>query len=270
MNQKTLDPRDSAILTYSLLCGAAIVCMFWALLKLGVGYWGLFPVIVGLASVLVRWRLGSVMLLVIVAVLLMSKQIYFHGIETVAPTRLPDLVLCGSVMAYVAGHYRLLGCIGPLFPPLPRMIEPEIGMQRSESGSRKQGPEIEAQKSKSKTQNLEPTARPCEAELAALLLMVPVCAGWAALLGGWLWQQRPELGLPLGLWQLILLIWLLGLGFFVMFTVSRQWQNLRMTEEEAGLVLQDVFWQETRAEQRRINYWLAWARARARKRKDMP
>jgi hypothetical protein len=42
-----------------------------------------------------------------------------------------------------------------------------------------------------------------------------------------------------------------------------------MSVEEATLLLQDTLWLETRREQGRINRWLAWARLRSRRRKEL-
>ena len=83
--------------------------------------------------------------------------------------------------------------------------------------------------------------------------------------------QRRAVHLPPALTlvaQLLLGDLLGGLGLFVAVGVTRYWIWRRMTLAEATLFLQDVQWQETRGEQRRLNRWLAWARLRQGRREE--
>jgi len=45
----------------------------------------------------------------------------------------------------------------------------------------------------------------------------------------------------------------------------RYWRRVQMDRVSALLMLQDILWNETRGEQRRINRWLAWRKLRDRK-----
>jgi hypothetical protein len=58
--------------------------------------------------------------------------------------------------------------------------------------------------------------------------------------------------------QILLLLWLLAAGFWVVGSLLTYWKHRCHDPATAQLYLQDLLWRDTRGEQRRVNRWLAW------------
>jgi hypothetical protein len=67
---------------------------------------------------------------------------------------------------------------------------------------------------------------------------------------------------------LILVVWVLALGVFIVRGLLSYLGREQMTLDEATMILQDVWWKESRGEQRRMGRWLGWARLRYQRRVD--
>jgi hypothetical protein len=110
------------------------------------------------------------------------------------------------------------------------------------------------------------------AEIGWVVLALPIWAFFAQL--GWrlLPRELPvrlaDTGLPIGLWHGIVLTWIIGVGLLVTAGLLAHAGRRRMSRQQALLIMQDVLWQETGREQRRINSGLA--RARGRRRETRP
>jgi hypothetical protein len=118
---------------------------------------GLVPVLLGLAGLLLRWRITPPVLLVSLGAVLvrnaMDQPGWQRGIEhrSMAMT-LSDLALCIAVLAFLTGFYRLQGLTVAIFPRDPR--------RRSAAG----GPALD---------RTRPERLVTAAELALLLGMLP-------------------------------------------------------------------------------------------------
>jgi hypothetical protein len=134
-----------------------------------------------------------------------------------------DLALCMTALAYSASHYRLLALRCPAGAAPARSQRP-----------------------------VEP------GELIGLLVQLPLCT--AAAEGVWYFVARQQvLESEYRRWmQFLTLTWLTAFGLFAARLAFRYWRSRSMDATVAQLVLQDVLWQETRGEQRRLNRWLAW------------
>src|SRR5262245_7272557 len=269
-------PDEPGVRNYMIVCAGALAVVALALWQRGVGTWSLFPPLVGLVVLLVRWRLGPLMFLVSLAGLLYVSWLAQSAGWPPRPPRwspLADLVLCVGALAFLAGHYRLQGLWKFLFPRDPRRPAESL---RPPPAAPPRGP-----------LPLPPQRRSARlasaSELALLLLSLPVWAGLALLAFRWLVPPAGDSELfevegswpgqdwvdtvfsPLAvflnsLWHLRLVLWTVGVGLLVAFALLGHVAWRRLSPEEAALALQEVAWRETRREQRRINSWVAWAR----------
>jgi hypothetical protein len=137
-----------------------------------------------------------------------------------------DLALCLAALGYAASHYRLLAL---RFRALPtRALSPRSGHLATPS------------------------------ELVGLLVQIPLFALAAQAVRYLLYQPREIAGMPPRGMPFLVLVWVLTLGLFVTSQLFRYGRRRQMDAPTARLLLQDVLWQETRGEQRRIQRWRAW------------
>jgi hypothetical protein len=212
----------------------------------------IFPVLVGILGITLRWRLAPVVMLITLAVCLkldypISGQVSF---------RVTDFILCGATLAYLIAQYRLQSMMNHIFPVDSRQRE---GPPRWHVGilSLRYQPEIAKERRSPKLVSRE--------EIGLLILG----SGLWATLAQACWHLFPSNwgnpGFPTPEWRAILMTWIVGAALYIVFGLLHYWAQRHMTAEEAMLVLQDELWKETRGEQRRVNRWLAWARLRQRK-----
>lgn len=273
VNPPPSPPPEQGERTYLFLCLVGLLLLLAVLLERNERERALVPVLVGLVGLVLRWRITPVVLLVSLAVVVVMNLWYqqprYAQSRTLATT-LSDLALCISVLAFLAGFYRLQGLTVSIFPRDPR--------RRSAAG----GPAPD---------RTRPERLVTPAELALLLGMLPFWAGLAhflypELIGGLRTSVQAERGnfrrgdevaravgmATEGLVDVSLRSQglILGLGGFVLVatTVIGYLAWRRMSAAEAELALQDVVWEETRAEQRRIARWAAWGRLKASRRED--
>src|SRR5262249_5374299 len=154
-----------------------------------------------------------------------------------ATLEIEDLLQAAAVLAYVAGHYRLLSLTRNLFPAQPR-------------------------------EKPQPARRAVPLrEVIVLAATVLACAALGQLIAECLPDSWYELGLAPRAWRMIVLGWTVGIGVLVAGGLLGHLARQQMSPLEANLVLQDVLWQQTRGEQRLGSRWLAWARLRFYRRK---
>ena len=163
-----------------------------------------------------------------------------------------DLILCMAVLGYVTAHCRLRSLAVHIFPVDPRrqkrLARQKFGVAEQPRASRL-------------------VSRP---EIGLLIFTLPVWAVLAYICRRLLPTRWGNPGWPPNWWRAMWLAWLLGSSLLVAAGFLDYWHRRRMTPPEAALFLQDVFWNETRGEQRLVNRWLAWARLRRQPRKDKP
>jgi hypothetical protein len=247
---------EDAVYHYVLASIAALGLIFLVLLYRGYGWWGFLPVLVGLTGVLLRWRMTPMAtLLLLAAALFVHETIQQAGpYSFLVPLRrfsLSDWVLSGAILAYAAAHYRLHGLMRSPFSKERGWDGHTESLSAPEAGTRE-------------PRSITPW------QVGGLMLTLPVCAFlaqlcWIALPmpvedGGL--SRRAWKGLSSQAWKGILLAWLTMVGLLLAAAVLGYLHQRDMTRQEARLFLQDVFWHETRREQRRLNRWLAWARLR--------
>ncbi|HXG11489.1 MAG TPA: hypothetical protein VNK04_17170 [Gemmataceae bacterium] len=296
------DPWQApAVRGYWLLCLVALLAVTLALVFRKLGAWSLLPLLAGGLSLAGRWRSGPLLTVAVLGWILYSERLglspldlvervlftlvylFFGGRPRYTAVRLSfgiggrflisDLVLCAGALAYCAAHYRLVGLAAHLYPP-DRRRPP------SRPPAWVRPPGIEPRRSE---RSVEPR------EVVRLAALVPVWVAVGGLFWWWLKEQRAPvlewpspvwrviypvleptgpptpLQLPPVLWQVILLIWVLGLGLIAAGAVIGYLGWRRLSPTEAALYLQDTLWRETCREQRLLNRWLVWARRRRRR-----
>ena len=149
------------------------------------------------------------------------------------PLDIADLLLCMATLTYLIAQYRLHGL---WFGVLP----------------------ADARRSAAEAARSEESMSP--AELLGLIVPIPAAAFLAQIACLLLRQHWTLIELPPRWRQLLAIAWSLLLVMFLAAHAFRYWRRLQMDRATALLMLQDVLWNETRGEQRRINRWIAWQR----------
>src|SRR5258708_28538506 len=88
---------------------ASLGVVFLVLAQRDLGVWALAPVLAGLIGGIMRF--GPVLFLLVLAVISNMLPYFADTPDRGALWNVPDLLLCGSVLAYVVAHYRLLGML---------------------------------------------------------------------------------------------------------------------------------------------------------------
>ncbi len=257
--------QDPAVRNYVFLCLTALVLIFLVLVRRGMGGWSFLPVIVGLLGAGLRWRLAPILCLILLTGLLYSHDLPGQAVRLNQwprgrAFRLEDWILSGAVLAYFAAHYRLQGLTLSIFPVDPR----RLGGEDRPAGQVSHLPEGDTPRRESRL--VSPS------EIGWLILSLPIFA----FLAQWSWillpdydeQHQAPFGLEPRAWQGMITAWVLALGLYVVAGLLDYVGRMRMTRQEATLVLQDVLWKETCRDQRRLQRWLAWASFRNRRRKE--
>ncbi len=239
---------------YTVVCIAALLAIVLIEVQATVRLTTPLILVVGLAGLLLRWRVAPVLLVLAVAGASLMEQWRQAGFGWEWPRaqafRVSDVVLSVAVLAYVVAHYRMQSLTGYIFPPDPR---------RREEGAKRQRPVVKVRRSAH-------LASPEEIGLLVMLLPLPALVAQVC----WVELARPwgVLGLPPQIGRLLLVVWVLAVGLFLIAALLGHWRTRRMTRAEAILALQDTLWQETRREQRQVNRWVAWSRLRRRRREE--
>jgi hypothetical protein len=212
----------------------------------------LFPILMGILGIAVRWRLAPVVLLVTLAICLKFESTY----ESPRTFRVSDLILCAATLAFIAAQFRLQSMYDHIVPVDPRRRQ---GPPRWHVGvlSIRYQPEV--------VRETRPPSLVTRDEIGMLILGSALWAGMAQVFWNLLPLERGP-GLPPPVWRAIVLAWIIGAGLYIVFGFLSYLSQGSMTAEEATLFLQDVLWKETRGEQRRLNRWSVWGRLRRGKR----
>ncbi len=238
---------------YQVLCGMALAAILLILLQQGLVLFGLAALLLGAAAVLMHARISPILIVLPVVAGELARQYLFPPWQMHRVLDVEDVALCAAMLAYVAGHYRLLALRSHILPPDPR--------QRYHKEARAVVPlgrlgKVVAQH--------RPAAHISRGELMWFVLQLPLFAIAAQVVWIVLGARRELHEFSLRWVQFLQLAWGLGLVVFVASQLFRFWRLLSMDRLTARVMLQDELWQETRGEQRRVGRWLAWSRVRGK------
>jgi hypothetical protein len=268
---------EAGVRNYTLVCLVALLIVTLVLID-EAGPWVLLPVAIGGLGLVGRWRSTVPLFLLTVGFVVMAvaqggdpfffllrilrlvllgragpgpgMQGRFSGGE---PTFFGDFLICAAVLAYAAGHYRLLALTRQVFP-----LESQPGGPRKQPGARPRP-----------TPPLRSGNLVTPGEIGTLLLTLPI---WIGVGGGvLLWLAilpNPLAETPREIWRVLVLIWVTGIGLALVTAALGYLGMRRAPPGEARTYLQDVLWRETASEQGRLNRWLTWARLRGQRRKE--
>ena len=246
---------EPAVFQYFVLSLGALGAILLLLLGRGFGIWSLLPILAGVLGNATRF--GPPLLCIAVAISL-------NGPRDMPPlashTRIdvPDLILCAAMLAYVIAHSRLQGLLNWILPPDPRRraVQPPRAFSWS---LLVRLPSLFKQKRDPRLLTRQ--------EIGVVLLSLPVWATLAQVC----WHAFPRdwgnPGVVPGVWLAVLIFWTSGLVLAGVAAAVNYWYRRQMSPEECLIYLQDVLWQDTRREQRRIGRWLAWSALRRSERK---
>ena len=257
-----------AVRAYTVFCLTALMAMVLALIENERDlFWAFFLAAIGAVGVIARWRAGPP--LVLLGLVVLEVVHGFMGLPYATADSgwgdsvFMDAVLAAAVLAYAAGHYRLLSLVHTAFPIDPRRPPP----RRDRDGRRAPPPDGRRRRS---------AGLPGPWELPLLGIVAGLWAVGVSLF--WLtlsaappprfvtMEMMPEAGAQF--WHGLLLVLLVGMTMAVLAGAVAYLSWATAPPEEHLVYLQDVAWRETRREQNRINRWMTWARLRTQRRKE--
>jgi hypothetical protein len=251
-------PPPSPRQQYLIMSLAALIVILLVLLHWGMGEWSFVPVLIGLLGVLLRWRITPLLTLVLLAGVLLAGDLtdqrplqrnHARGFN------LSAWLLCGAALALCSAQYRIQAMMEPTF---------SVAIGRRRNSSPKPGA------SPAERPKTDPRGRSAElvspAEIGWLTLSLPI----GAFLAQVCWRGLPANESISSIWRGIVLVWLLIPGVMLAMGLLSYIGLRRLRRTQTRLFLQDVFWQETGAEQRRLNRWLTRVSNRTREEDGSP
>ena len=227
---------------YQALCGLALAAVFLVQLQQSslaapiTVLANLFVAFIGTLGILYRVRLSPIFVLIALAVPQLIEQhqtnlLFQPDFRRFRFLDISDVLLCIAMLTYLIGQYRLHGLWFGILPGDPRHAD----RARSEGSL-------------------------SAAEMVALIFPVPIFALLAEFAAVLLKQHWTFLDVKPREQQSLVVAWSLLLAMFLGAQAFRYWKRLQMDRFSAQLLLQDVLWQQTRREQRRVNRWSVWKR----------
>jgi hypothetical protein len=262
---------------YMIVCVAGLLAITVVLLQRDLGWWSLFPLLVGGASMMARWSVGPPTTLFLVAVLVAFEATlngrYWHVRERPSSPGM-DLLLCAGVLVYVVSSYRLLSLVQAIFPHDPH--RPPGIRQASDQGAARENARPPLDRGRRRPPQRRSVHLASSVEIVLFFLGLALVLGLAVVLWigivhsppprhlrPWYWRGNHLLW-----WRALHVAWVLLL-IPILSALVRGYLGLRNgTPEEALVYLQDQLWRETRSEQANLNRWLVWKRLLFQKRKE--
>lgn len=225
--------------TYLFVGLGAVVGLGVALLQGDAEPWAVLPALVGGAGLVFRWRLATLCVYLALTFALLAPRFQWGHFRDSRPAPMGvEMLLCASALVYALAHYRLLALEAGLFPADPRRPPPP-------------------------PRAVDPAAA---GELPAAL----TAAAAATLAAFLLWTATASVPVPLSInprhWRVGLVIWAIALALVTVTGTLGYLGWRRRSAAAAEVYLRDVFWAETRREQRVVGRWLAYGLRRRERR----
>ena len=241
--------RAPANLNYLVLTAAGMLVYFLVMGQTGNDTGALLAILFAVAGVLARWVLAPVLVLALTTYLkidpgFLSAFGYLGGsryflARTPSGFNLEDAILAASLLAYVIGHYRLTSLVHQGMPE-----------DRGFRGDR---------------EAVKPPVRPADTAPADELPKVLFVGAGCVAVGQLAWLiltavergQRPHV-FAQGTARLLLVVWVVGGGLMLAAAALVYMRSARMSGRQAGLILRDAHFHETRRETDRLHRWRQW------------
>jgi len=248
-----------AVRAYMFIGLAALLVYYTIMGERGGSLGALLTIVIAIPGLIARWVISPILFLILVTYLLFDPDFgslvemmegyrrAYRGRGVSTAFGLDDLLLAATILVYLMSHYRLMSFVHKSMPddPAPR---------------RKGQPEPESPR--------RPVKLFADRELGIMFAI----AAFSVIIGaiGWIMLSGYESGSRLaGTWgvsrpfaRFIVFLWSVGGGAVLVGVAFRYLALRRMSWFEARLIVQDLFWLETRREQERIYRWRNWYRKR--------
>lgn len=236
--------------TYIAFCLLSLSAIFLAQLQQGLVLTNALVTAFGALTVVARMRQGPVLFVLFLGAAQLVSQFMMQRFRMTGELRLLEVdqvMLCMGTLAFVAGHYRLQSLWSNVL-----VIDPRRRLEGQRVPFLRWLTKVPLQ------HIARPEAQIAVREITLLALSLPLWALVAQALLGLLTPQWTVLDLPLRLMRILLVLWALVIGLYLVTGSMSLWKRRTMSRESATLFLQDTLWRETRGEQRRIQRWLTW------------
>lgn len=250
--------RHPAVRMYLFIASAALLIYFILMSSRGGELGTLLTILIAVPGLLARWVISPPLFLIFVTYLLVDPNFgelagainddvtsgaYGYRRFGSSALELDTLILGAAILIYLIAQFRLLSFTHksmPDDPPPRRKGQPEARVPR------------------------RPFKLFAENEIASMLfialgsILVAVFI-WFILTGYERWQHLAfNWGVARPFAHIMLFFWALGTGIVLTGSVLGYMGLRRMNRLQARLLLQDLFWQQTRREQERIHRWRRW------------
>jgi hypothetical protein len=235
------------VVHYQFLCAFCLAVVLLIQLQAGLVLINLFGILIGAAGLVFRLRLAPILFVALVAIAQFTLARGAHFVFLDRNMDLNDVLLCAAVLGYVSCHFRLQSIWYGVLPSDPRQRAGPP--RRAFPWIRRRAPLVLEKRG---ANQIMPR------EFAWLVVTLPLWAVAAQLANKLIPRQWYLLGFPASFIQILVVLWLLAVGFAVVRAFLNYWKHCSRDAALAQLYLQDILWRETRGEQRRVNRWLAW------------
>jgi hypothetical protein len=233
----TSTSADRARRYYQALCAVALVGIFLVHVQQDLPIFLNMPMLfIGAFCIIYASWLSPVLVLLAIAAMHLFQQYSLNlgfnpDFQAFRFLALNDVLLCLGTLTFLVSHYRL------------QSLHSVVGSRDSAN---------------------VPEALSAVGIIAVIfpIPLVVLAAEFTFLILRQHWQL---VGLPPRWKQFLAIAWFLLIGMFVAAHAFRYFRRLQMGRDMARLMLQDIVWNETRGEQRRIFRWWAWWKLRGRK-----
>ena len=267
------EQQETALETYSYVCGTALVLIGLVLFRRGLFPWAMFPVGAGLLGLFFRWRIAPALVIGITGTCIVYAEPggqFIRGQTQRLSAGVVDLqtwILCSALLAYVIGHYRLQALSLAIFPADRRMPktaggkDPHLYNRARSFHLERPIPKTAAGKNPAERPRLGKTVD--GGEISWLVFTIP-CVSFAGLL---VLRLLPAAQSELSFfanasWSALILLWIVGFGTLVVNGLIVYLSLHHLQTAEARVYFQDLLWLELRRDLRRLNRWVIWSRLR--------
>jgi hypothetical protein len=246
--------RQPAALNYLSMWGIGLAGYFMIMTSRGNDLLVFMAIVLAIPGIIARWTFAPAFVLMLTTLMLIDPGMMgmassmsggsWYGASGQLGFGVEDILLALFLLAYVIGHFRLLGILHqalPNDPTLRKQVDPDNPPRRA-------------------TNIIAPD------EFTKTLMVLGGCAIAGALAWGLLYlidkNQRPNAFTDIGWSRCFLFLWAIGSLLLFATAILAYLRHSRMTRLEAEMVLRDGFFHETRRETDRVQRWRRWYKRR--------